>query len=341
MHDRCAIIAEAGVNHNGSIELAYRLVDAAHAAGADIVKFQTFRADQIVTKAAHKAAYQTRTTGQGGSQYEMLKRLELPLPAFGDLAAYCTQVGIEFLSTPFDIESAHFLASIGVKCLKVPSGEITNVPFLRELGGLKLPVILSTGMATIGEVETALGTLENAGVSTRDISLLHCSTEYPAPVAGVNLRAMLTLGQAFPGTTIGYSDHTEGIAISVAAAALGARVLEKHLTLDKTMEGPDHIASLSPAEMTSMVAAVRMVGLALGDGRKQPSAAELANRIPARKSIIAAAPIRKGEPLTPEKLSIRRPGNGISPVYWDIVVGSMATQDYEEGDLIRAMLPSS
>jgi N,N'-diacetyllegionaminate synthase len=330
----CVIIAEAGVNHSGSVDLAYKLIATAHAAGADVIKFQTFCADRIVTKTAQKAGYQTRTTGKAGSQYELLKQLELSQSAFRDLAQYCKQLGIEFMSTPFDIDSAHFLASLGVGTLKVASGELTNLPLLRALGAMKLPLIVSTGMATLGEVEVAVEVFEQAGVPIADITLLHCSSEYPAPVAEVNLRAMLTIGQAFPGAMIGYSDHTEGIAIPVAAAALGARVLEKHLTLDKAMEGPDHKASLSPEEMTAMVLAVRAVGLALGDGRKRPSATEIANRVPARKSITASKAIRKGELLTADNLTTRRPGNGISPMHWDAIVATEATQDYENGDPI-------
>lgn len=330
----CSIIAEAGVNHNGSAELAHQLVLAAKNAGADVVKFQTFRADQIVTLDARKADYQLRSTTGETSQYEMLKRLELPESVFRDLAQQCKRSKIGFLSTPFDIDSANFLASIGVSAIKVASGELTNLPLLRELGALDLPLIVSTGMATISEVEGAVEILERAGASLEDITLLHCTTEYPAPVAEVNLKAMLTLGQAFPGTGIGYSDHTEGIEIAVAAAALGARVLEKHLTLDKAMEGPDHVASLSPAEMTQLVSAVRAVELALGDGRKRPSASEIKNRIPARKSITAARFIRQGEVLTVENLAVRRPGTGISPMHWDAVLGLSAVRDFNQGDLI-------
>jgi len=252
----------------------------------------------------------------------------LPPSAFRDIAAYCSQKGIVFLSTPFDAESAAFLADIGMKALKVGSGDLTDIPFLRQLGAMDLPIMLSTGMARLGEVEDALETIEAAGTPLERITLLHCTTEYPAPAEEVNLRAMLTLGTAFPRVSIGYSDHTEGIDIPVAAAALGARVIEKHITLDRAMAGPDHRASLEPPELERMVSAVRRVTSALGDGRKRPSASELPNRLVARKSIVASRPIVKGEPLSPDNLTVRRPGTGISPAQWDRVVGTLATRAY-------------
>jgi N,N'-diacetyllegionaminate synthase len=330
----CAIIAEAGVNHNGSIELAFRLVDAAAQARADYVKFQTFRTEKLVTRDAPKAAYQKQTSGASESQFDMLKRLELPPSAFREIADHCSEKGIAFLSTPFDAESAAFLAGIGTKALKIGSGDLTDIPFLRELGAIGLPIILSTGMATLGEVEDALETLEVAGTPLERITVLHCTTEYPAPVEEVNLRAMLTLGAAFPRVSIGYSDHTEGIDIPIAAAALGARVIEKHVTLDRAMEGPDHRASLEPQELAQMVRAVRRVTSALGDGRKRPSASELPNRLVARKSIVASRAIAKGETLSPDNLTVRRPGSGISPSQWDRVVGTFATRDYAADDPI-------
>ncbi|WP_206951651.1 N-acetylneuraminate synthase [Trinickia acidisoli] len=328
MKSICAIIAEAGVNHNGSIELAFRLVDEAARTGADYVKFQTFRTEKLVARHAPKANYQQRTCGSSESQFDMLKRLELPESAFRDIAAYCTEQGIAFLSTPFDAESAAFLAGIGMSALKVSSGDLTDIPLLRQLGAMGLPILLSTGMGTLGEVETALETLEAAGTPLERITLLHCTTEYPAPFEEVNLRAMLTLGTAFPRVSIGYSDHTDGIEIPIAAAALGARVIEKHLTLDRAMPGPDHRASLAPLEFAQMVGAVRRVTSALGDGRKRPSASELPNRLVARKSIVASRPIAQGEPLSPENLTVRRPGSGISPARWDSVVGTLAMRAY-------------
>lgn len=328
MKPSCAIIAEAGVNHNGSIELALRLVDEAARAGADYVKFQTFRADKLVARHAPKADYQKQTCGASESQYEMLKRLELPESAFRDIAAYCARTGIAFLSTPFDIESAHFLAGLGMSALKVASGDLTDIPFLRQLGAMGLPIVLSTGMATLGEVEDALEALESAGTPFERITVLHCTTEYPAPLDEVNLRAMVTLGAAFARVAIGYSDHTEGIDIPIAAAALGARVIEKHLTLDRSMAGPDHRASLAPPEFARMVQAVRRVSCALGDGRKRPSLAELPNRVAARKSIVASRPIERGETFSPDNLAVRRPGSGISPARWDSIVGTRATRAY-------------
>jgi N-acetylneuraminate synthase len=324
----CTIIAEAGVNHNGSVELAFRLVDAAAQAGADYVKFQTFRTEKLVTRQAPKANYQKLTSGAGESQFDMLKRLELPPSAFRDIAAYCGQQKIGFLSTPFDAKSAAFLVDIGMQALKVSSGDLTDIPLLRQLGAMGLPIILSTGMATLGEVDDALEALEAAGTPLERVTILHCTTEYPAPVQDVNLRAMLTLGTAFPRASIGYSDHTEGIDIPIAAAALGARVLEKHVTLDRSMEGPDHRASLEPQELAQMVRAVRRVTSALGDGRKRPSESERPNRLIARKSIVASRAIAKGEMLSADNLTVRRPGSGISPAQWDRVVGTAATRDY-------------
>ncbi|SAL06754.1 N,N'-diacetyllegionaminic acid synthase [Caballeronia calidae] len=264
----------------------------------------------------------------------MLKRLELPPSAFRDIAAYCDQKEIAFLSTPFDIESAILLARIGMQALKVSSGDLTDIPFLRQLGAMGLPIILSTGMSTLGEVEDALETLEAAGTPLERITLLHCTTEYPAPVEEVNLRAIRTLSTAFPRVAIGYSDHTEGIDIPIAAAALGARVIEKHLTLDRAMAGPDHRASLEPHELAQMISAVRRITSALGDGRKRPSASELPNRLAARKSIVASRAIAKGEALSPDNLTVRRPGSGISPAQWNRVVGTIAMRAYDADEPI-------
>lgn len=334
MSERCIVIAEAGVNHNGSLDFAYRLVDVAAEAAADFVKFQTFRTEALVTPTAQKADYQKRATGHTESQFEMLKKLELDESAFRELAAYARSKNIGFLSTPFDIESARFLATLGVSAFKVSSGDLTNLPFLRELASMGLPIILSTGMATLGEIEEAVETCERAGVPINRLTLLHCTTEYPAPVEDINLRAMLTIANAFPGATFGYSDHSEGVEIPIAAVALGAQVIEKHFTLDRAMEGPDHKASLEPAELAAMVRVIRRVGAALGDGRKRPSASELPNRQIARKSIVAARPIAKGEVFNEQNLSIRRPGSGISPARWDSLIGLPASRDYAQDEMI-------
>lgn len=334
MMQHCTVIAEAGVNHNGSIDLAYQLIDAAAAAGADCVKFQTFRAEALVTRAAPKAEYQKAATGSAESQFDMLKRLELPKEAFAALAKYCAQKQIEFMSTPFDFEAAHMLADLGMSTFKVSSGDLTNIPFLREIGKLGRPVILSSGMATLGEIEVAVGALQGVGMPIEQITLLHCTTEYPAPPEEVNLLAMNTIRAAFPGAIIGYSDHTQGIAIPIAATALGAQVIEKHFTLDRTMAGPDHKASLEPAELVAMIKAIRCVSLSLGNGRKQPTASEIPNRLIARKSIVAACAIARGEVLSEQNLAVRRPGNGLSPVRWDEIVGTLATRDYVQDELI-------
>lgn len=320
------IIAEAGVNHNGSLETALKLVDAAAAAGADYVKFQTFNAGKLVTSKGETAEYQ-KTNCKAESQLEMLRRLELPHDAFRKISAYCTEKGIGFLSTPFDSESIDFLASMGMDFMKVPSGEITNLPYLRKVAQTHIPVIMSTGMSTLADVENALQALYDGGYSRNDIILLHCNTEYPTPFCDVNLRAMHTLRDAF-GVTVGYSDHTKGIEVPVAAVALGAEVIEKHFTLDKTMEGPDHIASLDPSELADMVRCVRHVSMALGSAIKKISPSEKKNIAAARKSIVAAKTIRKGDLLSDENLTAKRPGNGISPMLWDKVVGRIATKDY-------------
>ena len=331
-HHTCQIIAEAGVNHNGSSDLAFRLVDVAVEAGADFIKFQTFKADKLVTRDAARAAYQSRATNSDGSQYEMLKELELDEATFDALIAYCKTKGIGFLSTPFDADSARFLAEAGMPAFKVSSGDLTNLPFLRDLARYGLPMMLSSGMATLGELDASVNALEAAGLMLDRLTLLHCTTEYPAPVMDVNLNAMLTMRQAYPGATVGYSDHTEGIHIPVAAAALGARVLEKHFTLDRRMPGPDHQASLEPHELKTMVAQVRSVVSALGDGRKRPMPSELANRAVARKSIVADRAIAAGEILTAENLATRRPGNGLSPMLWDEVIGRPAPRDLRENE---------
>lgn len=326
------IIAEAGVNHNGSFELAKLLVDKAVWAGADCIKFQTFNSKNLVSKNAQKAEYQKKTTDSSESQLEMLKKLELSKEEFIELRDYCNQKGIMFLSTPFDLESIDFLASIGVKTWKVPSGEITNYPFLRAIGKRKESVIMSTGMCSLEEVRDSLKVLKKFG--TTDITLLHCTTEYPAPYDSVNLKAMLTLQNEF-GYKVGYSDHTNGIEIPVAAIAMGATVIEKHFTLDKTMEGPDHKASLEPEELRQMVLSIRNVEAAIGDGIKQPSDAEKKNIAIARKSIVAACDIKKGEVFTENNLTAKRPGNGISPMQWEKILGKSAIKDFETDEMIE------
>ena len=330
--DRVFIIAEAGVNHNGSLETARALVDVASQAGADAVKFQTFTAARIASRGAGMADYQKRSSGDSGSQYEMLKRLELDESDHYALAAYCTKKEILFLSSPFDEQAVDLLLQVGVPLLKVGSGEITNLPLLSYIGSKGLPVILSTGMSMLGEVERAVAVLSAQGCP--DIALLHCLTEYPAPVDQVNLNAMLTLRQAFA-LPVGYSDHTVGFEIPVAAAALGARILEKHFTLDKSMPGPDHAASLDPTELALMVRAVRNVEQALGDGIKRPAPCELSNRDVARKSLIAARALAAGETLRREDIAVKRPGSGIAPEYLQRVVGRVVKTDVGADEVLR------
>lgn len=328
------IIAEAGVNHNGSLKLAKKLIDAAVEAGADAVKFQTFKAERLVSKQAPKAEYQKQTTDVEESQFEMIKKLELDVGAHKELMGYCAQKGIQFLSTPFDLESIDLLDSLGLPLFKIPSGEITNLPYLRHTASKKKPIILSTGMADLGEIEDALVVLTKGGIEVADITVLHCNTEYPTPMEDVNLRAMQTISYAFPGIKVGYSDHTLGIEVPIAAVAMGASVIEKHFTLDKNMEGPDHKASLEPDELKAMVLAIRNIEKALGNGHKKRSPSETKNMSIARKSIVAARAIRKGELFTEENLTIKRPGNGISPMRWDEMIGQVAQQDYQEDELI-------
>lgn len=312
------IIAEAGVNHNGSLDLALKLIDAAKASGADAVKFQTFRADLLATRSAHKAAYQERTTAAAESQFDMLQRLELDAAAHRRLIDHCREIGIQFLSSPFDMQSADLLAAMGVSLCKVPSGEITNLPFLEHVARKGWPLILSTGMSTLGEVEEAVKVLKVAGAS--QLTLLHCVTEYPAPYAEVNLRAMQTLKSAF-GLPVGYSDHTPGIEIAIAAVALGAEVIEKHFTLDRSLPGPDHAASLEPLELQQMVMAIRHVEAALGNGIKAPAPCELPNIGVARKSVVAARSLSAGHQLASGDLAIKRPGNGLAPKLLPALIG--------------------
>ncbi|RXJ92884.1 N-acetylneuraminate synthase [Malaciobacter molluscorum] len=327
------IIAEAGVNHNGSVELAKKLIDVASESGADAVKFQTFKAEKLVSKNVEKAEYQKQTTDINESQYEMIKKLELDLDTHKELISYCEIKNIMFLSTPFDHDSIDLLNELGLEIFKIPSGEITNLPYLRHIGKLNKKVILSTGMADIGEIEDALDILIEAGTKKENITVLHANTEYPTPIEDVNLKAMVTIGNTFD-ISYGYSDHTLGIEVDIAAVAMGASCVEKHFTLDKTMEGPDHKASLEPDELKAMVKAIRNIELALGSSVKKPSKSETPNMQIARKSIVAKSDITKGEILTKEKITIKRPGNGINPMRWDEVVDTIATKDYKKDELI-------
>lgn len=325
------IIAEAGVNHNGSFETACKLVDAAKAAGVDCIKFQTFKSENLVSHNAQKADYQKNTTGEG-SQIDMLKKLELSYNEFLSLKEYCDRSEICFLSTPFDFESIDFLNKIDMPFWKIPSGEITNYPYLAALAKTGKPVVMSTGMCTIDDIDAAVKALLENG--TKDIRLLHCNTEYPTPFEDVNLNAMQTIKNRF-GCEVGYSDHTKGIEIPIAAVAMGATIIEKHFTLDRNMEGPDHKASLEPHELCAMVSAIRNVEKALGTGIKEPSESEKKNIVIARKSIIAARDIKQGELFTEENLTVKRPGSGISPMRWNEVLGEKAKRDFVEDELIE------
>jgi N,N'-diacetyllegionaminate synthase len=333
-YNKTFIIAEAGVNHNGSLEMAFQLIDAAVAAGADAVKFQTFKAEKVIAVNAPKADYQQKATGSDESQLEMVRNLELDEAAHTRLYQYCQHKGIQFLSTPFDLESIDLLSRLGLEIFKIPSGEITNLPYLRKLGALKKRLILSTGMADLGEIEDALDVLTESGTPLENITVLHCNTEYPTPFEDVNLRAMLTIGHAF-GVAVGYSDHTPGIEVAVAAVALGAAVLEKHFTLDRNLPGPDHRASLEPHELAAMISGIRNIEKALGAGIKKPSPSELKNMPVARKSIVAAAPIKKGDTFTEMNITVKRSGTGITPMRWDEIIGRKAAKPYRRDELIE------
>jgi N-acetylneuraminate synthase len=327
------IIAEAGVNHNGSLEMARQLVASAAAAGADVVKFQSFVTSKIISREAPKAEYQRGTTGDDESQYEMVRKLELSRSDHEALIEECRSHGIAFLSTAFDTDSFDMLVELGVDQVKIPSGELTNLPLLRYVTRLGKPVILSTGMAGLGEIEAAMDIIERAGTPRNRIVVLHCTTEYPTPMEDVNLRAMLSLRQAF-GVEVGYSDHTRGIEVSIAAVALGATVIEKHFTLDRNLPGPDHQASLEPHELKAMVDAIRNIERALGDGIKRPSPSEQKNRPIARKSLVASRSIQAGELFSADNLATKRPGTGISPMRWDEIVGRPALRDFAADELI-------
>lgn len=328
------IIAEAGVNHNGDLKLARQLIDAAAEAGADLVKFQTFSADRLVTRTASKADYQTRTTDGGETQHAMLRRLELSREMHEELIAHCAGRRIGFFSTGFDIESIDLLVSLGLDRFKIPSGEITNLPYLRHIGRLGKSVILSTGMATMGDIEAAIEVLEAAGTPRSLITVLHCTTEYPTPMAEVNLRAMQSIHTAF-GVRVGYSDHTQGIGVAIAAVAMGATVIEKHFTLDRGLPGPDHQASLEPEELKAMISAIRNIEVALGDGIKRLTPGEARNKPIARKSLVASRAIKAGEVFTAENLTAKRPGTGISPMRWDEILGRKATRNFDPDELIE------
>ena len=328
------IIAEAGVNHNGSLETAKQLVDVASEAGADMVKFQTFSADRLVTISANKAEYQNQTTGASESQHAMIRKLELSREMHEDIIAYCKQCNIEFFSTGFDTQSIDMLVDLGLEQFKIPSGEITNLPYLRHIGKFGKPVILSTGMAILGEIEAALDVLETSGTQRKNITVLHCNTEYPTPMEDVNLKAMLAIRDAF-GVKIGYSDHTLGTEVSVAAVAMGATVIEKHFTLDRNLPGPDHKASLEPEELKAMVQAIRNIKKALGNGIKRPSPIETKNKAIVRKSLVAANAIKAGECFNEFNLTVKRPGTGLSPMSWDEVLGRTAIRDFAPDELIE------
>ncbi len=328
------IIAEAGVNHNGDINLARRMVAEARNAGADYVKFQTAVPELVISSIAPKAEYQKETTGNAQSQLEMCRAIHLPLCDYAGLNELCRQEGIGFMSTPFDLVSIDTLAPLGMDYWKIPSGEITNLPYLRKIGRRGERIIMSTGMSTIQEVEDAVQVLENAGTPRSNIYLLHCTTQYPTPMSDVNLRAMHAL-DALGCAGIGYSDHTQGIEVPVAAVAMGAKIIEKHFTLDRTLPGPDHRASLEPQELKAMVAAIRNIELAMGSGTKDVAEAERPNIEVARKSIVAARDIRRGEILCEENLTVKRPGNGLSPMLWDSVIGTPAIDDFNYDTLIR------
>ena len=327
------IIAEAGVNHNGSIELAYKLIDVAFESGADAIKFQTFKAENLTSRNAKKAEYQKQITNLKESQFDMLKKLELNIDDHKKLINYCNKKDITFLSSPFDNESIDLLNELEIKIFKVPSGEINNLPYLRRIGALGKIVILSTGMSTLIEIEDAIKILLSAGTSKNNIRILHTNTMYPTPMEDVNLRAMQTIKDKF-GIAVGYSDHTLGIEVDIAAVAMGASIIEKHFTLDKELEGPDHKASLGPNELKSMVDAIRNIEKAMGDGVKSLTKSEEPNIDIARKSIVAKRKIKKGEIFSENNLTTKRPGIGMSPMKWDLVIGKIAKRDYKADDLL-------
>lgn len=328
------IIAEAGVNHNGDIRLARKLVECAAEAGADLVKFQTFTADNVVTAMAPKAKYQQARGDTSTTQIGMLQQLELSDDMHRELADYCSKCGIGFFSTGFDIKDIDYLLTMGQRLIKVPSGEMTNFPYLRHIGSRRIEILMSTGMCSLGDIEAALNVVEQAGTPRENITILHCNTEYPTPFSDVNLMAMVNIGKAF-GVKVGYSDHTRGIEVPVAAVALGAAVIEKHFTLDRTMQGPDHSASLEPGELKTMVSAIRNIERALGDGIKRRTESEEKNLLIVRRSLVARISIARGELLTSENLTVKRPGSGVSPMLWPEVIGKPAKRDFLPDELIE------
>jgi N,N'-diacetyllegionaminate synthase len=328
------IIAEAGINHNGDIKTAMEMVHVAAESGADAIKFQTFSAEKVISASAPKADYQLKTTNPGESQLEMARKLELAYDEFRLLVAECKKQSISFLSTPFDDDSIDFLVELDLGTFKIPSGEITNFPYLRKIGRLNKKVILSTGMANLGEVESAINILDQAGTKREEITILHCTTDYPTQYEDVNLAAMLTLKHAFK-LPVGYSDHSLGIEIPIAAVAMGARVIEKHFTLNKAMTGPDHAASVSPEELSAMVKAIRHVEIAMGDGIKKAASGEKKNKPIARRSIVTARSIKKGDAFTSDNIVAKRPGSGISPIHWDQIVGKKALKNFAPDELIE------
>lgn len=333
MNKKVYIIAEAGVNHNGSIDLAKKMIEVAAQCGADAVKFQSFKTENLVTETATKANYQINSASVNETQFQMLNKLELDTKAHHILLEHCNNCKIEFLSSPFDLYSIDLLNSLGLRIFKIPSGEITNLPFLRKIANLNKKVILSTGMSNLAEIEFALNNLTSNGTSLKNISVLHCNSEYPTPITDVNLNAMITIKQAFK-VEVGYSDHTLGIEVPIAAVALGAKIIEKHFTLDKKMVGPDHKASLDIIELKSMITSIRKIELALGTGIKKPSKSELKNKSIARKSIVAASDINKGEYFTEFNLTVKRPGTGLSPILWDQIIGKTSNMNYKKDSLI-------
>ena len=328
------IIAEAGVNHNGDISIAHKLIDVAVEAGADIVKFQTFKASNLASLWAPKAEYQILLTNEEESQQKMLKNLELSDESYFELIKHCEEKNIEFLTTAFDLESLSIINKFNLKRFKIPSGEITNYPYLKAIGSLGLPIILSTGMSRLDEIRDAIDVLGQFGTSKDNLTILHCTTEYPAPLEDVNLNAMRTIFETF-GTKVGYSDHTKGIEVAIAAVALGAKVIEKHITLDNKMKGPDHQASLEPKEFKQMVKSIRNVELSFGDGIKKPASSEIKNLEIVRKSLFAKKHIKKGELFTEENLTTKRPGNGINPMQWSKIIGTISSKDFKPDEVIN------
>ena len=327
------IIAEAGVNHNGDILIAHKLIDEAARAGADIVKFQTFKANDLASKSAPKAKYQLNLTEENESQQKMLSNLELEVDHYYELIKHCEDVGIEFLTTAFDLESLSLIEKFNLRRFKIPSGEINNYPYLRKIGDMKRPIILSTGMSELVEIRNAINVLEKFGTDKKDLTILHCTTEYPAPFIDINLNAMKTISKTFD-IDIGYSDHSKGIEVPIAAVALGAKVIEKHITLDNNMKGPDHKASIEPKLFSEMTRCIRNIEISLGDGFKKPTPSEIKNIAIVRKSLVAKVDIKKGDLFTEKNLTTKRPGNGIDPMNWEKIIGTISPADFNSDEVI-------